>query len=97
MSGEPIIKGTSQFPKQPIRMGITIKKIMMKAWAVTITLYSCSFPKNPEGYESWIRIMTLILVPIIPAQTPVIKYKVPISLWLHDRNHLSFSKIEIYL
>ena len=38
MSGAPIISGTSQFPKPPIMMGITIKKIMTKAWAVTITL-----------------------------------------------------------
>jgi hypothetical protein len=38
MSGAPSIKGTSQFPKPPIIIGITIKKIMMKAWAVTITL-----------------------------------------------------------
>lgn len=38
ISGAPIINGTSQFPKPPIMIGITIKKIMMKAWAVTITL-----------------------------------------------------------
>jgi len=38
MSGAPIIIGTNQFPNPPIMMGITIKKIMMKAWAVTITL-----------------------------------------------------------
>lgn len=38
MSGAPIIKGTNQFPKPPIMMGITIKKIITKAWAVTITL-----------------------------------------------------------
>jgi hypothetical protein len=38
MSGAPIIRGTSQFPKPPIKIGITIKKIMIKAWAVTITL-----------------------------------------------------------
>ncbi len=38
MSGAPIISGTSQFPKPPIMMGITIKKNMTKAWAVTITL-----------------------------------------------------------
>lgn len=31
MSGDPIISGTSQFPNPPIKMGITIKKIMMKA------------------------------------------------------------------
>jgi len=38
MSGAPIIKGTSQFPNPPIITGITIKKIITKAWAVTIVL-----------------------------------------------------------
>jgi len=38
MSGEPIINGTNQFPKPPIIIGITIKKIIIKAWAVTILL-----------------------------------------------------------
>lgn len=38
MSGAPIIRGTSQFPKPPIITGITMKKIIMKAWAVTMTL-----------------------------------------------------------
>lgn len=38
MSGAPIIRGISQFPKPPIIIGITIKKIITKAWAVTITL-----------------------------------------------------------
>lgn len=38
MSGAPIIKGTSQFPKPPIIIGMTIKKIMINAWEVTITL-----------------------------------------------------------
>lgn len=38
ISGAPIISGTSQFPKPPIIMGITMKKIITKAWAVTITL-----------------------------------------------------------
>ena len=38
MSGAPIIKGTSQLPKPPIITGITIKKIITKACAVTITL-----------------------------------------------------------
>lgn len=31
MSGAPIISGTSQFPKPPIIMGITIKKIITNA------------------------------------------------------------------
>lgn len=38
ISGAPSIKGTSQFPKPPIMMGMTIKKIITKAWAVTMTL-----------------------------------------------------------
>ena len=39
ISGAPIIIGTNQLPKPPIITGITIKKIITKAWAVTITLY----------------------------------------------------------
>lgn len=38
MSGAPIMSGTSQFPNPPIMIGITMKKIITKAWAVTITL-----------------------------------------------------------
>lgn len=38
MSGAPNIKGINQFPNPPIRIGMTIKKIMTKAWAVTMTL-----------------------------------------------------------
>lgn len=38
ISGAPNISGTNQLPNPPIKIGITIKKIMMKEWAVTITL-----------------------------------------------------------
>ena len=38
ISGAPIIKGTNQLPKPPINTGITIKKIIIKACAVTTTL-----------------------------------------------------------
>lgn len=38
ISTELIIKGTNQFPNPPIMIGITIKKIIINAWAVTITL-----------------------------------------------------------
>jgi hypothetical protein len=40
ISGAPIIKGKNQLPKPPIIAGITKKKIIIKACAVTITLYS---------------------------------------------------------
>lgn len=38
ISGDPKRRGISQFPNPPIRIGITAKKIIMKAWAVTIVL-----------------------------------------------------------
>lgn len=38
ISGAPIISGTSQLPKPPIIIGITMKKIITNAWAVTTTL-----------------------------------------------------------
>src|ERR1044071_9172295 len=38
ISGAPIINGTNQFPKPPINIGITIKKIITKACPVTTVL-----------------------------------------------------------
>lgn len=38
MSGDSTISGMREFPNPPIKIGITIKKIIMKAWAVTTTL-----------------------------------------------------------
>lgn len=38
MSATPSINGISQFPNPPMEIGITIKKIMTKACAVTMTL-----------------------------------------------------------
>lgn len=49
MSGAEIISGISQLPKPPIRIGITKKKIIIKAWLVTVTLYSCSSPNKDPG------------------------------------------------
>jgi hypothetical protein len=40
ISQAPIIIGTNQFPKPPIAVGITKKKIIKNAWAVTRTLYN---------------------------------------------------------
>jgi hypothetical protein len=65
ISGAPIIKGTSQLPNPPIIIGITIKKIMMKAWAVTITLYVWSLPMNEPGCPSSRRIKTLKAAPVV--------------------------------
>jgi len=40
ISGAPIRIGTNQFAKPPISIGISIKKIIIKPCAVTITLYN---------------------------------------------------------
>lgn len=40
MSGAPNIRGSNQFPNPPINTGITRKKIIKNAWAVTIVLYN---------------------------------------------------------
>lgn len=73
ISGAPNIRGISQFPNPPIKIGITIKKIMTKAWAVTITLYKWSSPSNEPGLPSSIRINILSPVPYIPLQAPAKK------------------------
>lgn len=80
MSGAPNIRGRSQLPNPPINTGITKKKIIKKAWAVTTVLYSWSLPRNEPGCLNSVRIRSLIVAPSIPAQTPKIKYKVPMSL-----------------
>lgn len=49
ISGAPSIKGISQFPNPPIKIGITIKKIIKNPWAVTNVLYNWSLPKNDPG------------------------------------------------
>ena len=40
ISTAPISKGTKKLPNPPIKAGITIKKIIIKAWAVIIVLYN---------------------------------------------------------
>lgn len=40
ISGAPNIRGSNQFPNPPINTGITRKKIIKNAWAVTIVLYN---------------------------------------------------------
>lgn len=57
ISGDITINGSNQFPNPPINTGITMKKIITKAWAVTITLYNWSLNKTHlPGRESSIQI-----------------------------------------
>lgn len=86
MSGAASIKGISQFPNPPMKTGITRKKIIRKACAVTSTLYTWSFPRKAPGCPSSTRIKSLIEVPINPDQIPKRKYRVPMSLWLVEKS-----------
>ena len=87
MSGAPNIKGNIKFPKPPIIIGITIKKIINKAWAVKIELYNCPLLKNLPGLVNSKRINIDKLKPIIPLKNPNKKYNKPISLWFVLSNH----------
>jgi len=49
ISGAPSMRGSSQFPNPPIITGITRKKIIKNAWAVTMVLYSWSLPSSAPG------------------------------------------------
>ena len=82
MSGAHSINGKNQFPNPPIKIGITEKKIITKAWLVTIELYNWSLLKNLEGVLSSNRIKNLKIIPKKPLQIPNIKYNLPIILWL---------------
>ena len=73
MSGAPSINGKSQLPNPPIIIGITRKKIIKKAWAVTIVLYNWSFPRRAPGCPNSARISRLMDVPRRPAQAAKIK------------------------
>lgn len=86
ISGAPIISGISQFPNPPIIIGITMKKIIMKAWAVTNTLKIWSLPNRVPGWVSSIRIRMLRQAPINPDQAPNRRYRVPISLWFVENS-----------
>jgi hypothetical protein len=88
ISGDPNIKGNIQFPKPPIILGITIKKIINSAWAVIILLYNCPLLIKKPGLVNSKRIIMENLVPTNPDQKPNRKYKLPMSLWLVLSNHL---------
>jgi len=70
ISPKPIIIGINQLPKPPIKIGITLKKIIINAWPVTIQLYNWELPKTLPGWPNSIRIILLIDEPIRPPHTP---------------------------
>ena len=77
-------------PKPPIKAGITIKKIIIIACAVIILLYNwLSDIYCTPGPDNSNLISTENAVPNRPENNANIKYKVPMSLALDDKNHLS--------
>ena len=44
--GAPSINSTNQFRKPPIMIGITMKKIITKTWAVSILILLASYQKT---------------------------------------------------
>ena len=82
--------GTNQLPNAPIKIGITIKKIITNACAVTITLYNWVLPDKNwwPGFANSNRMNIDNHKPKIPAIAPKIKYNVPISLWFVEQHHL---------
>ena len=91
ISGPPTINGNKKLPNPPIIAGITIKNIIKIACAVIMLLYNwLSAIYCTPGPANSIRIRTENAVPINPENKANIKYNVPISLALDERNHLSF-------
>jgi hypothetical protein len=91
MSGPPTNKGNRKFPKPPIIAGITIKKIITMACAVIILLYNwLSAMYCTPGPDSSNLINTENAVPINPENNAKIRYNVPMSFALLDKNQRSF-------
>jgi len=78
---------------------MTIKNIITIAWAVIMLLYNwLSAIYCTPGPDNSKRISTEKAVPIKPENKANIRYNVPISLALQERNHLSFHiVIEVHL
>jgi hypothetical protein len=71
-----------------------MKNIITIAWAVIILLYSWLSAMNwTPGPESSNLISTEKAVPIKPENNAKIRYNVPISFALDDKNHLSSQRL----
>ena len=85
MSGAPIISGTNQLPKPPIIAGMTMKKIMIRPWAVMNTL---NVMRLVEDLQARLHAApAACAIDSAPPMTPRhrcanTRYIVPMSLWL---------------
>ena len=90
MSGPPTSSGSKKLPKPPIIAGITIKNIIKIACAVIILLYNwLSAIYCTPGPDNSSLIKTEKAVPNNPEKRAKIRYNVPISFALDDKNHRS--------
>jgi hypothetical protein len=72
-----------------------MKKIITMAWAVIILLYSWLSAINcTPGPDSSNLISTENAVPIRPENNAKIRYNVPMSFALDDKNHLSLHNVK---
>lgn len=93
ISGPPTNSGNKKLPKPPIIAGITMKNIIIIACAVIILLYNwLSAIYCTPGPESSSLISTENAVPSNPANKANIKYRVPISFALLDKNQRSHQR-----
>ena len=92
-SGPPTNNGNKKLPNPPIIAGITIKNIITIAWAVIMLLYSWLSAMNwTPGPDSSNLIKTEKAVPTKPDNKAKIRYKIPMSLALDEKNHLSVQR-----
>lgn len=97
MSGPPTNNGNKKLPNPPIIAGITIKNIITIACAVIILLYSWLSAINwTPGPDSSNLIKTEKAVPTKPDSKAKIRYKVPMSLALDEKNHLSVHREKLF-
>ena len=90
ISGPPTKRGSKKLPKPPIIAGITIKKIINIACAVIILLYNwLSAMYWTPGPDNSSLIKTEKAVPSKPENRENIRYNVPISFALLDKNQRS--------
>jgi hypothetical protein len=95
ISGPPTNKGNKKLPNPPIIAGITIKNIITIACAVIMLLYSwLSAIYCTPGPDNSNLIKTENAVPINPENNAKIRYNVPMSFALLERNQRS-SHMEI--
>ena len=88
MSGAPICSGTIQLAR-PTKAGITPPKIITSACTVVIWLKNSGFTSCRPGTISSARITTDMPAPMMNMTKLKIRYSVPMSLWLVEKNQRS--------